>query len=164
MEPCEVSFRKHWLRDQNSNRTELSNRVTEEDVNRIKSRLGSSCDEKFRDSLELSTAYKLVDHDNSGESVLVLRPKIIDLDVSAPDVRGAGFNRSFTTSSGQMTLSLDMVDGSSGEVLARIVERRRDHENVNMQPTSSVTNQADSNRILSRWAKMLREGLDAARL
>lgn len=164
IEPCEVSFRKNWQRDQNASRPQLASRVTDEDVNRMKGRLGDACDDKFRESLELSAAYKLVDNYNTGESVLVLRPTIVDLDVSAPDVRGAGFNRSFTMSSGQMTLSVDMVAGSSGEVLARVIDRRRDHEDINMQLTSSVTNQVDAHRALSRWAQMLRESLDELKL
>ncbi len=164
IEPCEVTFRKNWLRDQNTNRTGLASRVTEKDVNRIKDHLGDSCNDKFRESFEQSTVYKLVDSYSDGESALVLRPSIIDLDISAPDVGGARFTRSFTKSAGEMTLSLDMVDGASGEILARAVDRRRDHENIYLEPTSSVTNRADFDRAVRRWAKLLRSSLDKSTL
>jgi len=164
LESCAVSFRKHWQRDQNSHRSDLASRVTEKDIDRIKNRMSDSCNDKFRESLAQSTAYTLVDNFSSGDAVLVLRPSIVDLNINAPDVRGAGFTRSFTTSAGEMTLSLDLIDGGTGETLARVVDRRRDSETIYLEPTNSVTNQADFNRSLRRWAKLLRSGLDEATL
>lgn len=164
IEPCKVNFRKNWQRDQNTNHADLSNRVTEKDVSRILSRTSDSCSDHFQESFEQSTAYKLVDSSGSGNSVLILRPSIIDLDVNAPELRGAGFNQTFTQSSGVMTLSVDVVDGATGKVLARAIDRRRDSESHHFESTSSVTNQADFDRVIRRWAKQLRDGLDQATL
>lgn len=164
IESCEVTFRKNWQRNQNTNRTGISDRVTEKDVNRIKGRLSDSCNDRFRESFEQSTVYTLADNYSSGESVLILRPSIINLDVNAPDLHSAGLTQFFTKSAGEMTLSLDIVDGATGEVLARAVDHRRDHENIYFQPTSSVTNQAEFDRSLRHWAKLLRTSLDEAAL
>ena len=163
LESCEVAFKKNWQRDQNQNRVDLSNRVTQKDVDRIKDSLSASCDEKFREALLEAPAYPLVDNFSDGEAVLILRPAIINLDVNAPDVRSTGMSRSYTTSAGEMTLSLELVDGTTGEVLARAVDRRRGTETGMMQWTSSVSNKADADRALARWASVLREGLDEAR-
>jgi hypothetical protein len=163
LESCEVAFKKNWKRNQNQNRVDLSNRVTQQDVDRIKDSLSASCDEKFREALLESPAYPLVENFSDGEAVLILRPSIINLDVNAPDVRSTGMSRSYTTSAGEMTLSLELVDGTTGEVLARAVDRRRGTDTGMMQWTSSVSNKADADRTLRRWASVLREGLDETR-
>jgi len=163
IEPCEVAFKKNWLRNQNSNRLDLSNRVTQKDVDQIKDKLSASCEEKFREALGEAPAYTLVDNFSDGEAVLVLRPSIINLDVSAPDVSSTSMTRSYTTSAGEMTLSLDLVDGTTGEVLARVVDRKKGMDTGRVQWSSSISNNAEANRMLTRWAKILREGLDEAR-
>jgi hypothetical protein len=164
LEACEVAFKKNWQRDQNQNRVDLSSRVTQKDIDRIKDSLSASCDEKFREALLEDPAYALVDSFSDGEAVLILRPAIINLDVNAPDVRSAGMSRSYTTSAGEMTLSLELVDGTTGEVLARAVDRKRGMDTGMMEWTSSVSNKADADRTLARWAKVLRQGLDEARI
>lgn len=157
---CQVEFKKNWMRNQNSNRISLSNRVTNDDVNRITENLSKSCDEHFRQSLEAEPAYKLVDSFDHGDAIMVLRPNIVNLDVNSPDVRNSGMSRSYTTDAGEMTLVLELLDGSSGEVLVRILDRESGTDKGRMQWTNSVTNKADANRILKRWTAQLRKGLD----
>jgi hypothetical protein len=159
---CDVAFRKNWLRDQNSSRLDLGNRVTQQDVDKIKDRLGDHCVNYFRQALLESPAYTLVDTFGEGESVLGVKPGIINLDIHAPDVMSPGMSRSYTTSSGEMTLSLELLDGTTGQTLARIVDRRRGMDTGRLEWTNGVTNRADADRTLKRWAGMLREGLDKA--
>jgi hypothetical protein len=161
--PCNVSFRKNWLRDQNSSRLDLSHRVTQQDVDKIKDNLGDSCTQKFTEALQKDPAYNLVDAFDDGEHVLVLRPSIINLDISAPDVMSASRSRSYTTSAGEMTLSLEVVDATTDEVLYRIVDRKRGMDTGRIQWTTSASNSADANRALNRWAGQLRDGLDTVR-
>lgn len=162
LEPCEVSFRKNWLRDQNTQRLDLSNRVTQRNVDKIKDSMGEQCNKYLREALEEGAEYPLVDNFQDGEAVLVLRPKIINLDINAPDTDGPGINRSFTTSFGEMTLLLEIADATTGEVLARAVDKRRGPEHGQLRWTNGITNKAESDRILKRWANLLRESLDNA--
>lgn len=161
--PCKVAFKKNWMRDQNSSRMDLSNRVTQQDVDRIKDKLSSACDEKFRAALLEDPAYTIVDAFAEGEHVLVLHPSIINLNINAPDVRSAGINRSYTTSSGEMTLKLELEDATTGATIARAIDKRRGMDTNRLQWSNSVSNAAEANRVLTRWAKILREGLDEAR-
>ncbi len=158
--PCEVAFRKNWLRDQNSNRMDLSNRVTKNDVERIKSQLGELCTSTFTEALQQPPPYKLVESFTEGEQVLVLVPAIINLDIAAPDTMSPGISRSYTTRSGEMTLLLELKDATTGDVLYRIVDRQKDFDDMRLQWTNSVTNRADAQRMLRRWASELRESLD----
>lgn len=161
--PCKVAFRKNWMRDQNQYRIDLTNRVTQRDVDRIKSALSAQCEKQFRAILAQDPAYKVVDDFSHGGEVLILRPAIIDLDINAPDVRTAGMSRTYTTSAGEMTLYLELVDSTTDEVLARIIDRQKDFDDNYLTWTSSVTNKADADRVLRRWAKQLRDGLDKVR-
>ena len=160
--PCQVAFRKNWLRDQNRSRIDLSSRVTQKDVDRIKDALGEQCDKYFREALQEDPAYTLVDSFDEGEAVLVLRPNIVNLDISAPDTMSAGMSRTYTTSAGEMTLFLEALDGTTGEILARVVDRRRAMDTGRMQWSNGVTNKAEADRILKSWAQALRKGLDRA--
>ena len=148
------------MRDQNSDRMDLNNRVTQEDVDRIKDRLSADCDKYFRQALLASPAYPLTDQFDRGENVLVLRPAIINLDINAPDVRSTGMSRSYTTSAGEMTLVLEAVDGTTGDTIARVVDRHRAMDTGHLTWTNAVTNKAEADRTLLRWADQLRSALD----
>ena len=141
---------------------DLTRRVTQEDVDKIKDSLGEECTRFFRESLEEAPPSNLVDEFDNGEAVLILRPAIINLDINAPDTMSPGINRTYTTSTGEMTLSLELFDGTTGQALARIVDRRRAPDMGRLQWTNGVTNKAEANRTLKRWADNLREGLDRA--
>ena len=161
--PCEVSFRNNWLRDQNSNRVQLNNRVTQDDVDRIEDALGAECDKYFRGAMAEPPPYTVVEEFGPDESVLVLLPSIVDLDVSAPDTMSPGINRTYTTEAGRMTLVLEGYDGNSSEVLFRAIDRRRSTDyGTTLQWTNGVTNKAEADRILKSWSKKLREALDTA--
>ncbi|MCB1700681.1 MAG: DUF3313 family protein [Halioglobus sp.] len=157
---CEVAFKKDWLRDQNNSRLNLSNRITQRDVDAAKDKLSEECDKYFREALEQAPPYQLVDSFDGGERVLVLRPAIINLDISAPDTNVSGATRTYTTHTGEMTLVLEVMDGTTGEILVRVVDRQRARDTTYLQWSSSVTNSAAVRRALAAWASQLREGLD----
>lgn len=163
LEPCQVAFRKNWLRSQNTNRMDLGSRVTQKDVDNIKDQLSELCFRKFAEVLQQPPPYQLVANFDGGEPVLILRPAIINLDINAPDKKTSSMSRTYTTSAGEMTLLLELLDGTTGQILYRIVDRRRSAETHYLQWSDSVTNQAEANRWLKRWATQLREGLDEVR-
>jgi hypothetical protein len=156
-----VAFRKNWLRDQNRGSLDLGSRVTQQDVDRIRDTLSEECGSMFRDALLKEPAYTLTEEFETGEQVLVLRPRIVNLDVTAPDVRSSGRSRTYTTSAGEMTLVLEAVDGTTGQVLARAVDRQGARESFRAEWSTSVSNRAEARRILKRWAERLRAAMDA---
>jgi hypothetical protein len=162
LEPCQVAFRKNWMRDQNRDSIDLSSRVTQKDVDKIRDSLGAACDRYFRDALQQPSAYALAESFDQGEAVLVIRPSIVNLDITAPDIMSAGNSRSYTTSAGEMTLYLELLDGTTGEILVRVVDRQRALDTGTLQWSNGVTNRAEADRMLKRWAGELREALDSA--
>ncbi len=65
--------------------------------------------------------------------------------------------RTYTTQAGEMTLVLELLDGTTGETLVRIVDCYRSSQTTGVQWSNSVTNQAEARRVLSRWAGQLRK-------
>lgn len=160
LDPCKVSFKKNWMRDQNQDRIDLTNRVTQQDVDRIRTELAKMCDEAFRDALLEDPAYTLVETFNQGDEVLIVQPAIVNLDITAPDTRSPNVSYEFTTSSGEMTLELAAADATTQQVLAEIADRREEADDGTLNWTNSVTNRSDAERILKLWATQLRAGLD----
>ena len=87
-----VAFRSNWQRDQNRSR---SRNIRARDMERIKEDVATQFERVFAERLE-AAGYDVVEV--AGDDVLVLRPAIIDLDITAPDTRTAGRSRTFTAS------------------------------------------------------------------
>ncbi|HEX5786827.1 MAG TPA: DUF3313 family protein [Woeseiaceae bacterium] len=155
-----VAFRKNWMRDYNADRTDLSLRVSQEDMDRIKAGLAEAFREQFTKTLEAG-GYKVVDE--PGESVLLLRPAITDLDVNAPDLDTSTNVRTFTTEAGEMTLYMELYDSATGDKIGEVADREQAIDRSQFQYTNRVTNRAEANRILNKWAKLLVDALDEAR-
>ena len=149
-----VAFKKNWQRD-----TKVAGRrVSNKDMNKIKEDVAELFHETFKERLEKDGGYPLVK--DADENVLIFRPAIIDLDITAPDIPVAGRVTNYVASAGAATLYLELYDSVSGEILARIVDRRSMTDYGHMRWANSVTNRHEAKRMFTRWADLLREGLD----
>jgi hypothetical protein len=155
-----VAFKKDWLRDYNRNVRGLSGRADEEDMARIKTKLGEEFVRVF--SKELAEAgYEVTDA--GGEDVLVLKPDIVDLDVNAPDIKTPGRSTTYTTEAGEMTLNVSLYDAMTGSKIGQIIDRKRARDRGRITISNSVTNLQEANIILRKWAGLLVRSLDEAR-
>ena len=145
-----VAFKKHWERDHRG--------VSPSDMERIKEELANLFVEVFTETLEVG-GFPIVT--GTGEDVLVLRPALIDLDVTAPDVMTAGRSRTYVTSAGAVTIYLELLDSTTGAMLARAIDRKGARESSTFQISSSVYNSAEARRLLKLWAGLLRDRLKA---
>jgi hypothetical protein len=151
-----VAFRSNWQRDQNRSR---SRNISARDLERIKEDVATLFERVFTERLE-AAGYDVVDGAN--EDVLLVRPAIIDLDITAPDTRTAGRSRTFTASTGAATLYIQLFDSLSGDIIGRAADRqavRRAGGSVSW--SNSVTNTADARRMMGGWADNLVGFLDA---
>ncbi|MEH6592891.1 MAG: DUF3313 family protein [Halioglobus sp.] len=157
-----VSFRKDWMRDQNRDRAALSQRITQQDADKIKQSLADEFQTVFTEELEKG-GYTVVDYegvDNSAQDLLVLRPAIVNLDVTAPDTMSPGMSRTYTASTGSMTLVLEFFDSVTSSLLGRVMDAEAVRDAGYMSISNSVTNKADADRIMRKWAKLLVKKLD----
>ncbi len=90
-----------------------------------------------------------------------MRPAIVDLDITAPDLDGAGQSYNFAASALAATLYLELFDSVSGDILARVIDRKVASDRGGfMRWTDRVSNRLAAERVLAEWAALLRWGLD----
>lgn len=143
-----VAFKKHWERDHR--------RVSNRDMERIKEGLANLFVEVFTETLE-EGGFEVVTA--AGDDVLVLRPALIDLDVAAPDVMTGGRVTTYTASAGAVTIYIELLDSTTGALLARAIDRKAARDWGTFQMTTSVSNVAEARRMLKHWAGLLRDRL-----
>lgn len=154
---CFVEFRKDWKRDQNSGGNRF--KVSEQDVTRIKTELAEEFKKVFAKQLADKGQTVVT---TAGSGVLILRPAIINLDVEAPDTMEPGA-RTFSTSAGQATIYLELFDGVTSELLARVIDAESAGDFGHVGVRNSVTNRSDAQRMLKKWADALGAYLQNAR-
>jgi hypothetical protein len=98
-----------------------------------------------------------------GSGVLILRPAIVNLDIAAPDTMSAGRSTTFTDATGQATLFLELYDGVTNELLARVLDVEQAGTEGSFYIRNGVTNRADAQRMLAKWANLLGAYLENAR-
>jgi hypothetical protein len=159
LERATVSFRKNWQRDQN--RYDPF-KVRDQDVENIKTKLSELFDQVFTEELSEKGGYTMTE--SIGSDVMILVPRIVDLDIAAPDTRNnPGITRTYTDQAGRMTLILEIYDSQSGDMIAKASNRQDAPRYGYVRWTNSVTNTAEARQMLKRWAKMLIERLDEAK-
>lgn len=157
---CYVEFAKNWQRDYNENAVGLERRISAGDMDRIKTELAAEFKKVFTEELQTKGGYQVVDA--AAPDVLVLRPAILNLRVTAPDTMSAGMTTTVVASAGQMTLYLELWDSVTSTILARVIDPEADQGMGGMaEVADSVTNKAAADHILKRWADTLRQHLDA---
>jgi hypothetical protein len=153
-----VAFRSGWERDQR--RGTRGVRISANDMERIKRDVAVLFQDVFTEVLEADDGFEVVDE--AGDDVLLLRPAIIDLDITAPDVMGAGRSTSYTASAGSATLYFELYDSVSGQILGRAADRRTVRNPGNtITWANRVSNTQDARRMFRGWATLLREFLDS---
>ncbi len=154
-----VAFKKNWERDQRSGSADPL-RITSSDVEKIKNRLAEEFQSVFTEVLT-EGGYPVVDA--AGDDVLLVRPAIINLDVTAPDTMKAGRSRSYTQSAGEMTLYVELYDSVTGDLIAKAIDRKVDRNSGYYTWSNSVSNKAAADRILKGWAEILLNALNEAK-
>lgn len=156
---CFVQFQKDWQRNYNNNVSDLTNRVTDEQASQMKQALATEFKRVFTKELQKG-GYQVVT--SPAPDVLLLRPAIIDLVVTAPDTMSAGMDVNWVSSAGSGTLYLELWDSANSTILARVMDAQADQEGIARQ-ANRVTNTEAADIILSGWADSLVKHLNAAR-
>ncbi len=116
--------------------------------------------EETRKELERKGTFKVVDEPQA--DTLIVVAAIVDIYLTAPiertrrmqSVRGG----ILTTGGGSLTVSAALADGETGQVLARVLDRRYPH--AMWRKNTRINNAADARQIFQTWARQLRSRLD----
>jgi hypothetical protein len=159
---CLVQFAKDWATDYNENEPDLNLQITPEVEKRIQSFLSAEFNKVFVEELSKNGDFQIVTQQAPG--VLMLRPALLNVEVTAPDMNTAQPSLEMVASAGQMTLYLELWDGGSSTLIARMIDAEADPGMGGMaEQANPVTNKAAADEILKGWADRLRKALDAAR-
>ncbi len=156
LEPVSVAFHKDWDPKMSHSRIKMNAEQRET----IRTGVATLVYEEFAQELQKNSSYQLVNE--AGPDVLRVKANIVNLYVNAPDTGAPGRSRTYTIAAGEMSLVAELYDSETGEVIARVVDRREARRSGTVQYTNSVTNQDDFREIASVWARILRNSLDKA--
>jgi len=155
---CYVAFRKDWEKD-HTRSSGSRIRISSKDIEKIKADVADLFREVFTEKLSEDGGYKIVEA--AGDNVLLVRPSIIDLDITAPDTMSAGRSRTYTSSAGAATLYIELFDSVTGDILARAADRKVARTvGGYMSHSTGLSNRTEARRMLRRWAELLRDRLD----
>lgn len=150
-----VAFKKNWVREHNREEG-FEQQLRDKDVKRIRRELAEEFNKVFTEVLSTKGGHQMVAE--GGDGVLIIRPAIINLEVTAPDLMTAGMQNTYAANAGQMTLYMELLDGVSGELLYRVIDPEA-AGNEMWEVRNKVTNKADADRVLKRWATLLNDHL-----
>jgi hypothetical protein len=152
---CYVSFVKNWQREYNMGQIGLSGHVTDNDAERIKKKLSAEFTKEFTKVLN-KKGFPVVD--DAGAGVLILRPGLINVDITAPDTR-TSFGATIVASAGSMALYMEMYDSATNELIARVIDPQADNEDGVGELANRGTNRQAADEMLRHWAGLLAKHL-----
>jgi len=151
-----VAFAKHWQQEYNED-APFDEQVSDKDMKEISDRVSKEFTRVFTQVLTKGGHQIVTD---AGAGVLILRPAIIDLEISAPDTMAPDMSQTFVASAGSMTLYLEMYDGKTQAIIARVIDPEAADDAGIAEVANQVTNTADFDRVVSRWAGLLNSHLE----
>ena len=157
---CTVAFRKNWERDYNRDVRDPSRRIHDDDMQRIQTALAEEFKVVFTRELE-DSGYRIASE--LASDVLIVRPALVNLDVTAPDVMAPGISYTIVNSAASMTLYMEMYDAATNAKIAMVADARADPDRSFGQRANRTTNKAAADRILRHWASRLVKALDEAK-
>lgn len=167
LEPPVIAFKSGW-RKQHSE-------VTDADVRRIRDMASESFREEFERALITKGGWQFAE--NPDADVLIVEPRIVDLDIPAPDAdRSASGTKTYTTRPVQLQVIGDLRDARTGVVVGRVDlydgnqmygigselygnGSRSDRVRI----ANNVSNLHEMRMTFGKWSRLLRESLDVAK-
>ena len=154
IDPVQVAFDKNWKPNRSSS---ISGHLSADDLQRLKDDMASEFRRIFAEQLAAG-GYDVVA--KPLDDTLRISAALADVYINAPDTMSAGRTRTYTMDAGRMTLVMELRDGPTGQLLARVVDRHAGSQAGVAQIASSVSNSAEFRRAITAWAKRLVTGLD----
>lgn len=155
LDPVEVAFRKDW----NPHRAATDRVLSTAEREAIRTAMAKIVLDEFAGQLQSAGGYPVVDV--AGPDVLRIRTRIADLVVTAPATLSAA-SGTYTLSAGEATLFAELYDSDTGQLLARVVDRREARGTGTLMLVNQEVNVREAKHMAATWARVLRTGLDRA--
>ncbi len=154
--PIEVAFDKNW--DPNHGVRGVSRQLNANDIQRIRDEMASEFQAVFTEELE-SGGYALASE--VGDRTLRVMAGLGDVYINAPERPGSGRTLSYTVEPGRMTLVMELRDGPTGQLLARVIDTTTGRSTSPFLMTTTSSNKAAFRSAVRAWSQQLVEALDS---
>lgn len=154
----QVAFAPNWLKDMNNQDWggDFTGRISKEDAQRKLAVIQKTWSDTFTAGFQRA-GYTLTQ--TPGPDVLRVNTAIANIYINAPDRDTAGMGMSFVANAGQATMIIELRDGATNLLLARIIDSEATQETGGM--SNSVTNLNAFRELADRWTKISVNGLKA---
>ena len=149
VEPTEVAFHKDWRRNYNSSTRGLSQRISEQELQKAVSRGVAAASEIFTKEWA-QAGYQIVDM--PAADVLRVKTAILNISVNAPERNSASHSYTFSDEAGRATLVIEARDSQTGALLGRAVDQELAGDST-VGWRTSAGNRADFRDLAESWAR-----------
>lgn len=153
--PIEVAFDKNW--DPNEGVRSVSRQLKPDDIQRIRDQMAAAFETVLAEELDTG-GYALTP--DIGEQTLHIRAALADVYINAPERPGQGRAVSYTVEPGRMTLVMELRDGPTGQLLARVIDTTSGRRSGAFLVTTPASNMAEFERAVRGWSQRLVAALD----
>lgn len=155
LEPPTIEFTAKW-RDKHPE-------VSDREVTRIRNEAVTLFREEFIKELVKGGVYEFADA--PGPDVLLVTPRVVDLDILAPDAGSEIGQRSYTPGPVKMQVTGDLRDAASNLLVARviIIEGENRYAFNEMRLANRSSNAHEMRLAFARWSRMVHEALNVAK-
>jgi hypothetical protein len=155
IEPLTVEFWKGWRKQHP--------KVSESEVRRIQAETAKSFLEVFNGILIDEGPFELADVREA--DVLVVVPRMLDLNIPAPETEMDADFASHSPRRVSMQMTGELRDGVNGNVLLRVIMIESDdrYKLDQSSGTSRLTNAHEIRASLEKWSRLVREAVDVAK-
>ena len=157
LDPVDVQFDKSWDPTRTGSRIKLSS----EEREKIRAGVAKLVEEEFAKVLQKGGAYQITSE--SAPDVLRVKASVLNVYINAPSETSAGRSKTYVSSAGQMTLLAELSDAASGQMLARVADRREANSVARLERADRIENEGAARDVAAAWAQILRKALDKAR-
>jgi hypothetical protein len=151
-DPATVSFKAGWRRDHY--------KLTEEQVERVRSRAATGFQEELRK--ELVDRGKYVVAAAPAPDVLRIKPLIVDLDQTDPFAGTVSGERSYARTAVRMKLIVELYDSASGVLVGRIHDLALPREYSEPRRLDKVFIEAEARSAFANASRLTHEALSVA--
>jgi len=155
----QVAFKVGW--QERVNQQQRIGQISDQDMDKMAAKGKELLIMEFTRALE-SGGYKIVGR--AGPNVLGLKAYLRELDVYAPNPNNMEnpYSQTYTRGGGDATLTLEIYDSMTGQLLARVIDRKAGYDNPkgDRSVRSQESNIEDTRLAFANWARMLAEGLN----
>ena len=156
LDPVEVQFDRSWDPTRTGSRIKLSS----EERDKIRASVAKLVEEEFTKTLQKGGIYQIATE--PAADVLRVKISVLNVYINAPTGTGAGRSKTYVSSAGQMTLLAELSDSMSGQLLARVADRREANSLARMERADRIENEGAAREVAAAWAQILRNALDKA--